>query len=53
MSEVAARLQAEGLIAYHRGHITVVDRPALEHSSCECYRASKRAYRQVMGIPER
>jgi hypothetical protein len=26
-----------GVIAYNRGHITVLDRIKLEHLSCECY----------------
>ena len=35
---VAARLfQQRGLIRYARGHIVIVDRPALLATSCECY----------------
>ncbi|MEO8258728.1 MAG: Crp/Fnr family transcriptional regulator [Acidobacteriota bacterium] len=37
---VAGTLQRAGLITYHRGHVTVVDRRALESASCECYRAA-------------
>jgi len=33
----AAALQKAGLIAYHRGEMTIVDRPALEVAACECY----------------
>jgi CRP-like cAMP-binding protein len=33
----AHKLQAAGLISYARGHIFVLDRPALEQRSCECY----------------
>jgi len=33
----AGILQAAGLIRYHRGQVTVVDRPGLEAVSCECY----------------
>jgi len=33
----AGVLQAEGLIRYYRGHVTIVDRPGLEIASCECY----------------
>jgi CRP-like cAMP-binding protein len=37
---VAGTLQRAGLITYHRGHLTIVDRKALESASCECYRTA-------------
>jgi CRP-like cAMP-binding protein len=37
VSATAQRIQADGLIRYRRGVITIVDRPALEHVACECY----------------
>ncbi len=37
VTEVAGRLQQQGLIRYHRGHITVLDRPALERRASEFY----------------
>lgn len=37
---VAGTLQKSGLIMYHRGHVTIVDRERLEAASCECYRAA-------------
>ena len=37
---VAGTLQKAGLITYHRGHVTVVNREKLEAASCECYRAA-------------
>ena len=33
----AEAMQREGLISYHRGRMQVLDRPGLEHASCECY----------------
>jgi CRP-like cAMP-binding protein len=33
----AITLQSASLINYHRGQITIVDRPGLEAFSCECY----------------
>lgn len=42
ISEAAGRLQRQGAIHYHRGHIHVVDRLALERDACECYRMEKR-----------
>lgn len=32
-----ADLQMKGLLSYHRGSMTIVDRPGLERASCECY----------------
>jgi CRP-like cAMP-binding protein len=37
VTEAAGKLQAAGIIRYSRGHIVVLDRPALEAQSCECY----------------
>jgi CRP-like cAMP-binding protein len=37
---VAGTLQKAGLIKYHRGRVTVVEREDLEAASCECYRTA-------------
>lgn len=37
---VAGTLQKAGLITYHRGRVTVVNRKYLEAASCECYRTA-------------
>lgn len=37
VTEAAGNLQKAGLIEYHRGHITVLNRPGLERRVCECY----------------
>jgi CRP-like cAMP-binding protein len=39
VTDVAGRLQREGLISFSRGVIKILDRPALEAMTCECYRA--------------
>ena len=44
VTEAALKLQAAGLIRYARGHIAVLDRPGLEHRTCECYRVVKQEY---------
>lgn len=41
VTEAAGKLQAQGVIEYHRGQITVLDRPGLEKLCCECYAAVK------------
>ena len=45
----AGMLQQAGLIRYHRGTITVVDRDGLEAASCECYKVVTRKYEQLLG----
>ena len=42
VTEAAGRLQKEGVIEYHRGHITVLDRLKLEDLCCECYAVVKK-----------
>jgi CRP-like cAMP-binding protein len=44
----ASELQQAGLIRYRRGHITVLDRPALEKRSCECYAVVTMEYRRLL-----
>ena len=44
----AKRLQEAGLIHYAKGHITVLDRSALEKKSCECYRIVKEEYDRLL-----
>jgi CRP-like cAMP-binding protein len=39
---VAGTLQRAGFITYHRGHISILDRPNLEEASCECYAVTKK-----------
>jgi CRP-like cAMP-binding protein len=44
----AGLLQAAGLIRYHRGRVTIVDREGLEGVSCECYAIIKAALDRVV-----
>lgn len=37
ITEAAIGFQKRGWTRYHRGHLTVLDRPGLEQTSCECY----------------
>ncbi|BBD66182.1 cyclic nucleotide-binding protein [Nostoc commune NIES-4072] len=37
VTEVASTLSQAGMIAYHRGQIKILNREALEKTSCECY----------------
>jgi len=40
----ASALQQRKLIAYHRGHIAILDRVGLKVAACECYAADLRSY---------
>lgn len=48
VTAAAGKLQAAGLIHYHRGHITVTDRAGLEARACECYAVVKREYDRLL-----
>ena len=41
-------LKEAGLIRDRRGHITVLDRDALEHRTCECYAVVKKEYDRLL-----
>ena len=49
VTEAAGHLQEAGLIEYHRGQITVLDRSGLEQQVCECYAVVKREYDRLLG----
>jgi CRP-like cAMP-binding protein len=42
-------LQKAGLVHYRRGHVKIIDRPALEGRACECYEISKREFDRLLG----
>lgn len=48
VTESAGRLQRLGLITYNRGRIIIVDRPALEAHTCECYGVVKREFGRLL-----
>ena len=45
----ASSLQRDGLIRYHRGEITVLDRQGLEAAACSCYASERLAYTTALG----
>jgi CRP-like cAMP-binding protein len=51
VTEAALKVQKAGLIKYARGHITILDRIALEECTCECYRVVKDEYDRL--LPEK
>jgi CRP-like cAMP-binding protein len=48
VTEAAGKLQADGLIEYARGRITVRDRKRLERRVCECYAVVKKEYDRLL-----
>lgn len=45
----AGMLQKAGFVKYSRGNMTVIDRPALEASACECYRIITEQFQLLPG----
>ena len=48
VTEAAGKLQHAGLIHYHRGKITVVDRSGLKARVCECYAVVKKEFDHLL-----
>jgi CRP-like cAMP-binding protein len=48
VSQVAARLQEQGIIHYDRGHITIQNVAALKRASCKCYEAVRKNYSTLL-----
>lgn len=51
VTAAVGKLQRVGVIRHDRGHITVVDRPALERLSCECYAVVKKETDRLLPYP--
>ena len=51
MTAAVSKLQRVGVIDHSRGHITVLDRPALERLSCECCAVVKRETDRLLTYP--
>ena len=48
ITAAASALQRDGLIEYHRGHLTVLDRRGLEAVACDCYAADRKTYANLL-----
>ena len=49
VTAAAGILQKAGLISYHRGRLTVLDRKGLEAASCECYEVVAKELDRLLG----
>ncbi len=47
----AGKLQADGIILYRRGRITIVDRPKMEKRACPCYGIVRRE--ELLLLPQK
>ncbi len=48
ITTAAGALQKDGLIAYSRGKLTVLNRKGLEKAACGCYAADQKTYRELL-----
>jgi CRP-like cAMP-binding protein len=51
VSEVAIRLQADGIVSYVRGHVHIENVERLKQSACECYLVVRHNYAKLLGTP--
>lgn len=48
ITTAAGELQMRGLITYHRGRLTVLNRKGLEQAACSCYASDQLAYHEIL-----
>jgi CRP-like cAMP-binding protein len=48
VTEVAGRLQAQGLIRYRRGRIALLDYASLQRQTCECHASVRAEYQRLL-----
>ncbi|MDP1567650.1 MAG: Crp/Fnr family transcriptional regulator [Polaromonas sp.] len=51
VTAAASQMQKDGLIAYHRGELRVLNRAGLEAVACACYAVDRRTYAGLLGGP--
>jgi hypothetical protein len=50
ITQAALALQRRGLIRYHRGELSVLDRPGLPGAACACYAADGASFARLMQL---
>ena len=48
ITAAAGALQRDGVISYHRGKLTVLNRQRLERAACGCYAADQKIYAELL-----
>ena len=51
VTQAAGNLHRAGIIDYNRGHITILNRPALEERVCECYQVVRLEFDRLLPLP--
>jgi hypothetical protein len=51
VSQIASKAQADGVIRYARGCMTILDRERLEEMTCECYGIIRAEFERLLGKP--
>jgi Mn-dependent DtxR family transcriptional regulator len=46
----ASKLQADGIIRYSRGKVSIIEQEKLEEASCECHRIVHDEYNRLLGM---
>jgi CRP-like cAMP-binding protein len=49
ITQAAQKLQREGLIKYHQGHIKILDQEGLRARTCECFYVVQNEYDRLLG----
>jgi CRP-like cAMP-binding protein len=49
VTDAMGALQKARLVRYRRGHVTILDREALQERACECYELSKLEFDRLLG----
>lgn len=53
VTETASKFQSQGIIAYKRGWIKILDHQQLEACSCECYELILSEYSRLLGVKQK
>jgi CRP-like cAMP-binding protein len=48
VTKAASQLQQQGILHYSRGHMEIINRPALIHAACHCYAQDTSTYATIM-----
>jgi DNA-binding FadR family transcriptional regulator len=51
VTEAMRTLRENGLVRYHHGEVTILDREELERCSCECYAITKAEFDRLLAPP--
>jgi hypothetical protein len=51
VTRAASALQRHGLIRYHRGDVTILDRAGLRAAACSCYQSDRNTYDKLIPVP--